>query len=223
MSAPETGVPLEAGHMIDRFGRTSRWVHWLTAILNTSCILTAAVLYNGSVAVLIGHRYLVEQIHVYSGFALPVPLIVGIVSRAYRNDVRRLNRFASRDWAWLRSRTRRDGTIEVGKFNAGQKLNASLSAGSIGVLLLSGSVMYFTNLTPLPWRSGATFVHDWYALAVGLLVVGHIVMATKDPHAITGMRTGRVPLRWARREHAAWAREVAGDPPADTPDHPSRG
>lgn len=220
MSAPETGVPLEAGQMIDRFGRTSRWVHWLTATLMTSCILTAAVLYNGSIAVIVGHRYLVEQIHVYSGFALPVPLIVGVVSRAYRNDVRRLNRVTSRDWAWLRSRTRRDGTIEVSKFNAGQKLNAALSAGSIGVLLLSGSVMYFTNLTPLPWRSGATFVHDWYALAVGMLVLGHIVTATKDPHAITGMRTGRVPLRWARREHGAWAREVAGDPPAATPDHP---
>jgi len=32
---------------------------------------------------------------------------------------------------------------------------------------------------------------------------------------MTGIRTGRVPLRWARREHAVWAREVAGDPPAD--------
>jgi len=223
MSAPETGVPLEAGRTIDRFSLSSRWVHWLTAALMMSCILTAAVLYNGSLAVIVGHRYLVERVHVFSGIALPVPMVVGMVSRAYRDDVRRLDRFTSRDWAWLRSRTRRDGTIEVGKFNAGQKLNASLSAGSIGVLLVSGLVMYLTNLTPLPWRSGATFVHDWFALAVGLLVVGHLVMATKDPHASTGMRTGRVPLRWARREHGAWAREVAGDPPAATPDHPTRG
>jgi formate dehydrogenase subunit gamma len=153
------------------------------------------------------------MVHVVCGFALPLPLLAGIVSRDYRDDTRRLNRFTPRDWTWLRSRTRRDGTIEVGKFNAGQKLNACLSAGSIAVLLMSGTVMYFTHLAPLAWRSGATFVHDWFALAVGLLVVGHIVMAAKDPHAMTGMRTGRVPLRWARREHAAWAREIAGDPP----------
>jgi formate dehydrogenase subunit gamma len=178
------------------------------------CILTAAVLYNGSLAVVVGHRYVVETIHVYAGFALPVPLLLGIVSRGYRDDARRLNRFTAGDWAWLRSRTRRDGTLEVGKFNAGQKLNACLSAGSIAVLLMSGIVMFFTGLAPLAWRSGATFVHDWFALAVGLLVVGHIVMAAKDPHAMTGMRTGRVPLRWARREHAAWAREVAGEPPS---------
>ena len=213
MSAPEVDVPPETGRTVIRFGLSSRWVHALTGTFMISCILTAAILYNGSIAVLVGHRYLVEQIHVYSGLALPVAPIVGLVSRTYRDDARRLNRFTSRDWAWLRSRTRRDGTIEVGKFNAGQKLNAALSAGSIAVLLMSGTVMYFTNLTPLPWRSGATFVHDWFALAVGLLVVGHIVMATKDPHAMTGVRTGRVPLRWARREHAAWAREVAGDPP----------
>jgi formate dehydrogenase subunit gamma len=212
MSAPETYVAPEAGQVIDRFSRSSRWVHWLTAIFMFSCILTAAILYNGSLAVMVAHRYLVEQIHVYSGIALPLPLIVGVVSRAYRDDARRLNRFTSRDWAWLRSRTRRDGRIEVGKFNAGQKLNAALSAGSIGVLLITGLVMYLTKLTPLSWRSGATFMHDWFALAVGLLVVGHILMAAKDPHAMAGMRTGRVPLRWARREHAAWAREVAGDP-----------
>jgi formate dehydrogenase subunit gamma len=213
MSAPEAGVPTEAGRTVDRFGRGSRWVHGLTAGFMIVCILTAAILYNGSIAVLVGHRYLVEQVHVFTGFALPVPLVAGLVSRSYRDDTRRLNRFSSRDWAWLRSRHRRDGSFEVGKFNGGQKLNASLSAGSIGVLLLSGSVMYYTRLTPLAWRSGATFVHDWFALAVGLLVVGHLVMATKDPHAMTGIRTGRVPLRWARREHAAWAREVAGDPP----------
>jgi formate dehydrogenase subunit gamma len=214
MSAPEVDVPPETGRTVTRFSRGSRWVHGLTGGLMIVCILTAAVLYNGSIAVLVGHRYVVETVHVVAGFALPVPLLAGLVSRGYRDDTRRLDRFTARDWAWLRSRTRRDGTIEVGKFNAGQKLNACLSAGSIAVLLLSGTVMYFTDLAPLPWRSGATFVHDWFALAVGLLVVGHVVMAAKDPHAMTGIRTGRVPLRWARREHAAWAREVAGDPPS---------
>jgi formate dehydrogenase subunit gamma len=221
MSTREVGVPPDTGPTVARFSLGSRWVHGLTGAFMIVCILTAAILYNGSLAVFVGHRYVVEQIHVYSGFALPVAPIVGIVSRAYRDDARRLNRFTSRDWAWLRSHTRRDGTIEVGKFNAGQKLNASLSAGSIAVLLLSGVVMYLTKLTPLAWRSGGTFVHDWFALALGLLVVGHIGMALRDPHAMTGIRTGRVPLRWARREHAAWAREIADDAPPAEQSRPS--
>jgi formate dehydrogenase subunit gamma len=195
-----------------RFTRPVRWVHATTGALMIICILTAAILYNGSLAVLVGHRFIVEQIHVWCGFALPVPLVAGLISRSYLVDLGRLNRFTPGDWQWLRSRTRRDGQIRVGKFNAGQKLNGALSVGAIAALLLSGTVMYLTNLTRLSWRSGATFVHDWFALALGLLVVGHIAFALRDPVSMRSLRTGRVPLRWARREHAEWAAEVLGEP-----------
>jgi formate dehydrogenase subunit gamma len=202
--------PAERARQLLRFTRPVRWVHGITGVLLIICILTAAVLYNGSIAVLVGNRYVVEQIHVWCGFALPVPLIIGLFSRSYRADLGRLNRFSKHDWHWLRSRKRRDGEIPVGKFNAGQKLNAAVSAGAIGVLLASGIVMYFTHLTRLSWRSGATFIHDWFALGLGLLVVGHVLYALSDPVALRSMRTGRVPLRWARREHADWADEMAG-------------
>jgi formate dehydrogenase subunit gamma len=183
-------------------------IHRTTAILMTVCILTAAVLYNGAIAVPVGHRHLIELIHVYCGFALPVPMLAGLLSFAYRADLRRLGRFTPADRRWLGSRTRRDGTIPVGKFNAGQKLNASLASGSILVLLGTGVLMYFVWLAPLSWRSGATFVHDWFALALGLLVVGHVIFALRDPEARRGMRTGSVSRSWARTEHAGWLRDL---------------
>ncbi|MBZ5741293.1 cytochrome b/b6 domain-containing protein [Nocardioides mangrovi] len=193
---------------VDRFAPAERWVHRSVAMLMGTCLVTAVILYNGSIMLAVGHRHLVETVHVWSGLALPVPMLLGALSAAYRADVRRLNRVTSADWRWLRSRTRRDGTIRVGKFNAGQKVNAWLVAGSTGVLLGTGILMYWTGLVRLAWRSGATFVHDWTALAVGLLVLGHLVYAVRDPEARHGMRSGRVSLRWARREHAAWADEV---------------
>jgi formate dehydrogenase subunit gamma len=193
---------------VSRFSRAERMVHRTTAILMTTCILTAAVLYNGSISVQVGHRHLIELIHVYCGFALPIPMVLGILSIAYRADLRRLGRFTHADRRWLRSRTRRDGTITVGKFNAGQKLNASLVCGSILVLLGTGVLMYFVWLAPLSWRSGATFVHDWFALAVGLLIVGHVIFALKDPEARRGMRTGSVSRLWARTEHAGWLHDL---------------
>ncbi len=197
---------------IRRFGRTERAVHWTLAALMLICILTAAILYNGALAIPIGHRHLIELIHVYCGFALPVPILLGLVSGAYRADLGRLNRFAPSDWRWLRSRRRRDGTIRVGKFNAGQKLNAALTAGAILVLLGTGTLMYFIGLVRLSWRTGATFAHDWFALALGLLILGHIYFAIKDPEALRGMRTGRVSAGWARDEHAAWADELEAEP-----------
>ena len=207
---PPASDPVESGPLL-RFTVSVRWIHAVTGALTLVCIATAAILYNGSLAVLFGHRYVVEQIHVWCGFALPAPLIAGLASPSYRADLRRLNRFTPRDWQWLRSSSRRDGAIPVGKFNAGQKLNAALCAGAIGVLLASGVVMYFTNLTRLAWRSGATFLHDWFSLGFGLLVVGHVYFALKDPEALSSMRSGVVSRRWARREHADWAAELTGE------------
>jgi formate dehydrogenase subunit gamma len=212
MNQPTSPTSTAASRSLLRFTVPVRLIHALTGVLMIVCIATAAILYNGSLAVIFGHRYVVEQIHVWCGFALPVPLIIGFASPSYRADLRRLNRFTRHDWRWLRTSTRRDGRIPVGKFNAGQKLNAALRAGSIAVLLATGTVMYFTTVTRLSWRSGATFLHDWFSLGLGLLVVGHVLFALKDAEAMSSMRRGFVSLRWARREHAQWAAELAGEP-----------
>ena len=209
---------------LTRFSRVERVVHWTLAIVMLVCLVTAAILYNGFLAVPIGHRRLVELIHVYSGFALPVPLLAGLGFASYRADLSRLNRFHPADWQWLRSRRRRDGKSLVGKFNAGQKLNAALTAGSIVVLLASGLLMFFPALARLSWRPGATLVHAWFALGLGLLVCGHILEALHDPEARRGMRTGRVSSAWALAQHRAWVEEVdpglagrasEGDPKSD--------
>ena len=183
-----------------------------------TCMATAAILYNGFLSAPVGHRRVVKLVHVFSGLALPIPILLGVASVAYRSDLRRLNRFSPMDWRWLRSSNRRDGAIRVGKFNAGQKLNAALSAGAIVVLLVTGTLMYFPDLARLSWRTGATFVHDWFALAVGLLVIGHISYARRDPGSRRGMRTGSVTAEWAQTHHAAWFDEVtAADSDRDVP------
>lgn len=196
------------GADLTRFDLTERMVHRVFGALMGTCIVTAAILYNGSIMIAVGHRHTVELIHVWCGLALPVPLLLGAVSKGYRSDVRRLNRFTPSDRRWLRRRSRRDSTIRVGKFNAGQKVNAWLVVGSTGVLLGTGSLMYWTGLVRLSWRSGATFVHDWFALGLGLLVLGHLTFAYRDREARRGMRTGQVSRGWARSEHADWADEV---------------
>lgn len=202
-----------------RFTRGERWVHRSTALLMGACLLTAACLYVGPLAVLVGRRSLMKAIHVYAGFALPLPLLLGWLSGAVREDLRRLNRFSPADWEWLRARDRRRGRIPVGKFNAGQKLNAAFTAGAILVLLGTGLVMLYPSPWPVPWRTGATFVHDWLALAVVVVVAGHLVYANRDPESRDGMRSGYVSREWARREHGAWADEYDGDRsvPAERP------
>jgi formate dehydrogenase subunit gamma len=194
----------EPGATLARFSPGERWVHRSTGLLMGACLLSAFVLYYGPISLAVGHRHVVELVHVWAGYALPVPLVLGLASSAFRADVRVLNRFSREDWRWLRSKNRREGSFAVGKFNAGQKLNASLVAGSVVVLVGTGTLMFWTGLVRLAWRTGATFVHDWFALGLGLLVLGHLWFAIADPFAREGMRTGRVDRRWAEKEHPAW-------------------
>jgi formate dehydrogenase subunit gamma len=82
------------------------------------------------------------------------------------------------------------------------------------VLLGTGILMFFPELARLTWRTGATFVHDWFALALGLLVAGHLFFALTDAEARRGMRTGWVSAAWAREQHPVWADETDPPPPA---------
>jgi formate dehydrogenase subunit gamma len=207
---------------LPRFGRAARAVHRATAVLALTCLATAAALYLEPVAEIVGRRALVVQVHVWSGLALPVPALLGLASRAVRGDYRLLNRWTAADRTWLRRRDRRTAGLPVGKFNAGQKLNASLSAGGGLVLLGTGVVLAYGRHWPLDLRIGATFVHDWTAFAVLALVVGHLWFASHDEDSRRGMRTGSVPTGWALREHPAWAGRLlaatAGENPGMDPD-----
>ncbi|WP_212912152.1 cytochrome b/b6 domain-containing protein [Streptomyces sp. TS71-3] len=190
-----------------RFTRAERWVHRTTGLLMGVCVLTAAFLYIPQLAELVGRRVLVVTVHEWSGLLLPVPLLAGLVSRALRADLGRLNRFAPYDRRWLhavRHRDPRPQSRPAGKFNAGQKIYAGWIAGAVLVMLGTGLLMWFTHLFPLVLRIGATFVHDWLALAVGIVLAGHIAMALADPEARRGMRTGWVSRAWAEREHRLW-------------------
>ncbi|MFF9284173.1 cytochrome b/b6 domain-containing protein [Streptomyces griseosporeus] len=190
-----------------RFTRAERWIHRTTAALMGVCVVTAACLYLPQLAELVGRRELVVRIHEWAGIALPAPVLAGLASRAFRADLGRLNRFGPHDKRWLRAALRRDkrpASRPAGKFNAGQKLYAAWIAGATLVMLGTGVLMWFTHLTPLMWRTSATFVHDWLALTAAIVLAGHIGMALADPEARRGLRTGTVSGEWAQREHPLW-------------------
>jgi formate dehydrogenase subunit gamma len=197
-----------------RFDRCERAVHWSTAALLFVLLGTAAVLYIGELAVWVGRRQVVRRVHVVSGLLLPAPVLVGLAGRWRRGltaDIRAFNRWDGHDRRWLRSRGR-DPSIRLGKFNAGQKLNAAFVAGAAVVMLGTGSIMNWFSYFPVNLRTGATFVHDWTAFAIALVILGHVWMALSDFDALRGMITGRVPASWARRRRPRWYEDVTGHP-----------
>jgi formate dehydrogenase subunit gamma len=203
------------GGRLRRFTRTESWVHRGVAWLMGVCVASAACLYVPQLAELVGRRRLVVTVHEWSGAAVPVPVLLGLASRAFRADAGRLGRFLPHDWRWLRTalRERRREPSLAGKFNAGQKLYAAFTVGAVLVMTGTGLMMWFPRLAPLAWRTGSTFVHDWLALAIAAAVTGHVWFALLDGEARRGMRTGYVPRWWARSEHPLWPAGQRGDDP----------
>jgi len=206
---PNTPVKPPKIDELRRFTNAERWVHRTTSTLMMSAILTALFLYVPGFAELVGRRRLLVVVHEWSGIMLPLPLVAGLFFRGVRLDMGRLDRFGPQDkgWVWRAMRYGTGQAGPAGKFNAGQKLYSALIAGLVLVMLGTGLMMWFTALSPLNLRTGASYIHDWLALIIGVLVIGHIRMALKDPESRHGMRTGWVTRTWARREHPLWEQE----------------
>jgi len=217
MTPPSTdrarrGAPAPArlgSRRILRFDRVERAAHWATALGFGILMATALPLYFVQVEALVGRRALIAEIHTWTGVALPIPLIIALAGpwgTRLRRDVRRCNLWATEELRWVRSLgTRRLSNPD--KFNPGQKLNVLFVAGAIVVMLGTGSMLKWYRFFPLSWRTGATFVHDVLALAIFVVVFGHVVFALTHRDALRSMVKGWVTEAWVRAHASAWLSE----------------
>ena len=195
-----------------RFDRVQRGAHWVNALLFFSLMFTAIPLYFGSFFGVVFPRHLIEMIHLWSGLALPLPIIVSLIGPwgvAMRRDVRRINYWTHEEIRW--TRTLGKSRLDADKFNPGQKLNAIFVGVSILVMLVTGAMLQWFRFFPVPWRSGATFVHDVFAYAIFFVVIGHIVMALTHREALRSIFKGSVSRSWAERHATRWLREEQSD------------
>lgn len=192
-----------------RFDVVQRVTHWLNALLFSVLILTAISLFYGSFFGVVVPRHVDQEIHLWSGLALPLPILVSLLGPwgdAMRRDLRRISYWTRQEVAWVRSWGRRP--LNADKFNPGQKLNAIFTGVAIVVMLVSGVILQWFRFFPLSWRAGSTFVHDTLAYLIVAVIVGHIVMALTHVGSLRSMVTGWVDRKWARQHAPAWADEL---------------
>ncbi len=191
-----------------RFDLVQRSAHWANAALFGVLMATAIPLYFGSFFGLVWPRHTVAQIHLWTGLALPIPIIVSLLGpwgARMRRDVHRINLWTREEMRWMR--TLGEAPLDADKFNPGQKLNAIFIGASIAVMLVTGAMLQWFRFFPVPWRQGATFVHDVFAFAIFIVVIGHIVMALTHPGSLKSIFKGWVSESWAARHAGAWLKE----------------
>jgi len=190
---------------VRRFGRTERALHWAHATAFFALLGTGLVLWLPALSIWVGRRSLVKEIHVWTAVAWAAALAVIIVSgdrKGLRADWREIERIDRDDRNWLLGRR-----APQGRFNAGQKLNAIVTAAFALLFAASGVLLWLAARESRFRWDGPIVVHDALTLLSLALVLGHLYLALVHPttrHALRGMTLGDVREDWARKHHPKW-------------------
>ncbi len=192
---------------VRRFSPAERLLHWVNAAGFFFLLATGLILYLPRLSVLVSRRQTIQYIHFWGGVAwlaaLAVVVLLGV--RRLLATARELDTFDSDDLRWLRGRG-----APQGRFNAGQKINAVLTAAFTILFGVSGLLLWFGEQNTRYRFASTVVLHDGLMYVSLLLLVGHLYLALIHPatrHALRGMTLGSVNADWAARHHAKWKPE----------------
>ena len=194
---------------VRRFSRTERALHWANAVGFFVLLGSGLVLYLPRLAVLVGRRPLMKDIHFWSGIGWVTVLALVVLlgdRRGLLRTARELDAFDRDDRLWLRGRH-----TPSGRFNAGQKLNAVLTAAFTVLFLVSGLLLWLGERDTRFRFASTVVLHDGLMYVSLFLVVGHLYLTLIHPttrHSLRGMTLGTVHEEWAHVHHRKW------EPPA---------
>jgi formate dehydrogenase subunit gamma len=192
---------------VKRFSPVERLLHWVNAAGFLFLLATGLILYLPRLSELVAHRQEVQYIHFWGGVVWlgVLAAVVLLGGRRLLATARELDSFDGDDLLWLRGRK-----APQGRFNAGQKINAALTAAFAILFGVSGLLLWFGEQDTRYRFASTVILHDGLMYISLALLVGHLYLALIHPatrHALRGMTLGSVNAEWARRHHAKWRPE----------------
>jgi formate dehydrogenase subunit gamma len=193
---------------IARFTRTERAVHWVHATAFLILLGSGLCLYLPSLAEAVSRRPLVKAIHIYTAVGWACALVLIVLAgdrRSLLRTAREIDRFDADDRAWL---LRRDAP--QGRLNAGQKLNAVITAAFALLFVVTGFLLWYGERDTRFRSPNALLVHDWLMYVSFILFIGHLfltIVYPKTRHSLSGMTRGWVDEGWAVQHHRKWVEE----------------
>jgi len=192
---------------VRRFSPVERLLHWVNAIGFFFLLGTGLILYLPRLSMLVSRRQLIQSLHFWAGVGWlgVLAAVVALGGRRLLATARELDAFDRDDLRWLRG-----GKAPQGRFNAGQKINAVLTAAFTILFGVSGLLLWFGEQNTRYRFASTVILHDGLMYVSLALLVGHLYLALIHPatrHALRGMTLGNVDAEWAARHHAKWKPE----------------
>lgn len=200
-----TATPGSTTEYVERFTITERAAHWVHALAFFVLLATGVALYVPALTEAFGSRELLRNVHLLTAVAWAVALVAIFVlgdRRALRATIRELNEFDEDDREWLRT-----FDAPQGRFNAGQKLNAAVTAAFAVLFAVSGFFLWYGARDNDFSSPSAILLHDGLTVLAIALVAGHLYLTLLHPttrHSLRGMTLGAVRADWARERHPKW-------------------
>ncbi len=189
---------------VRRFSRVERLLHWVNALGFFALLATGLILYLPSLSVVVSRRQLIQSLHFWTGVGWLAVLaaVLALGGRRLLATAREVESFDRDDLRWLRGRK-----VPQGRFNAGQKVNAALTAAFTILFGVSGLLLWFGEQDTRLRFASTVILHDGVMYVSLVLLAGHLYLALVHPatrHALRGMTLGTVSAEWAARHHAKW-------------------
>lgn len=189
-------------------------MHWVHATAFLVLLGSGFCLYLPSLAELVGRRPLLKDIHDYTALAWIAALAFVVLAGDRRRllaTAREIDVFDGDDIDWLLRRG-----APQGRFNAGQKINAIVTAALALLFAISGFFLWYGQRNHAFRLSNALIVHDWLMYVSLFLLLGHLYLSLINPstrHSLSAITRGWVREDWALRHHRTWAeQQEAGEP-----------
>jgi len=199
----------------------TRFLHWTVAIFFFAALLSGLAIYTpwffGWLAPLFGGGPMTRFLHPWFGLGFVVAWFFQVL------NWKGLMAWNDGDSRWLREIRRyvkNEDKVEaeyVGFYNGGQKLQFWEIVFGGALLLITGLLMWFPEISGRIAVAISYVFHDIAALIMLGGIFIHIYLSTAgQPGTLHSMTRGVVTRAWAWTNHPAWYRDVTGrDPRAD--------
>lgn len=198
--------------LIQRYTAEERLNHWVVAIAFVLLLLSGLAFYHPSMfwlTNLFGGGTLARVAHPFIGLLMAVSFAALAVKLWPHNKI------TEPDVEWLHNVDKvmaghEEFSQDIGRYNGGQKRLFQLMVLTVGLLLLSGIVMwrpYIAGSFHIDLVRLATLTHSVAATALIFGFILHIYATFWVKGTLRAMIRGNVTQGWAKKHHPGWFRE----------------